>query len=142
MKPLRIMEYLTNIQEIECVAMTADVQCSCGGKLFSISHTGKQTRGIFAANLVRKNKQIAIKIICSECNHSILLYDSTTDGEDKKASDIRHPFCEFVLPKSNMKIYPVKVSYNYMHEKMKSNDFVNCMVDIIVNGKEIRVLEE
>lgn len=75
MNKLKILDYLINICEFDGVAIEGNLQCSCFCNSFSIYHSGKQTKGIWSPFLVRKNKQLCIKAVCSCCGKSIIIYD-------------------------------------------------------------------
>ena len=77
---LRILDFLTDIQEVNGVALSARLQCTCGCSDFNFLHTGKQTRGIFAPLIIKKNGQLVLKATCHCCGNSIIVYDSEIDG--------------------------------------------------------------
>lgn len=145
---LRTLDYLTNIQEYDGVAISADLQCSCGCNSFSFQYKGKQTKGILAPYIIKSNKQLAIKATCEHCQNSFVLYDSSKDGSTPKACADETNFVPFVLPKSNEKFYKAIIKYNYRPEKIKcenqySNQFENCFVYLLrQNGKEEALIEE
>ena len=66
---LRILKYLDNIEEFNGVAISAKLRCTCGDCFFTFSHTGKQTRGILAPYIIRKNKQLILQAKCRSCNN-------------------------------------------------------------------------
>ena len=144
---LRILDYLKNEKEYNGVALSATLQCSCGCSAFEFLHTGKQTRGILAPFIVKKNGQLILKAVCNCCGNSIIVYDSTQDGTH--ARDTNSP-CAFVplTVKSLPNQLSVVIKYNYFPEKLKvgdlySNQFEECFIYIInENGKEGKALIE
>ncbi|MBR0449492.1 MAG: hypothetical protein IIX30_01595 [Clostridia bacterium] len=144
---LRLLDYLSDIKEFNGVSLSAKLQCTCGSNSFEFSHTGKQTRGILAPFIVKKNDQLVLKAFCPSCGNSIIVYDSTKDGAH--ACDISSP-CEFVplVAKSLPNQLSVVIKYNYFPEKFKmekvySNQFENCFIYIIdKNRKEGKALIE
>ncbi len=144
---LRILDYLKDVKEHNDVSLSTKLQCTCGCSNFEFSHTGKQTRGILAPFIVKKNGQLILKTVCSCCSNSIIVYDSTQDGTH--ARNINLPF-EFVplTVKSLPNQLSVVIKYNYFPEKFKigesySNQFENCFIYITdENGKEGKALIE
>jgi hypothetical protein len=51
---LRILDNLINIKEHNNVDIAGKLMCDCGCNHFSIFHTGKVTKGIFASYLIKK----------------------------------------------------------------------------------------
>lgn len=144
---LRILDYLTNITERDGVTLSANLQCTCGETEFQFFHTGKQTKGILAPFIVRKEQQLVVKAVCPKCLNTIIVYDSAKDGSDAKVTDYANEFVSFVsnkLPKQ----FPIVIKYNYFPEKLKiggiySNQFENCYMYIIdKDGNEGRALIE
>ena len=144
---LRILDFLTDIQEVNGVALSAKLQCTCGCSNFKFLHTGKQTRGILAPFLVKKKGQLVLKAFCHCCGNSIIVYDSKKDGAH--AHDVTSP-SEFVpfVAKSLPSELSVVIKYNYFPEKLKlgdiySNQFEDCFIYITdKNGKEGKALIE
>ena len=66
---LRIIDNLTNIIEHDNVALEGELICDCENARFEIHHSGKQTRGILAPYLVKKDKQILRR-----CSNVVLMY--------------------------------------------------------------------
>ena len=129
------------------MTISAKLQCTCGCLNFEISHTGKQTRGILAPFIVKKNDQLVLKAACPCCGNSIIVYDSTQDGTHARKIDSP---CEFVPLR--VKALPnqlsVVIKYNYFPEKLKigesySNQFENCFIYVAKeNEKEGKALIE
>ena len=142
---LRILEYLDNIQENNGVAVSARLCCTCGNCSFAFSHTGKQTKGILAPYIIRKNKQLVLKANCSKCGNEIVVYNSQIDGSTPKIAEETHEFTTFST--KNLSEFEVVIKYNYFPEKLKedgnySNQFEDCFIYIIDNGKETKALIE
>ena len=142
---LRILEYLDNIQENNGVAISARLCCTCGNCFFEFSHTGRKTRGILAPYIIRKNKQLILKANCSKCGNEIVVYNSQLDGSNPKITEEIHEFTTFTTKKSSK--FEVVIKYNYFPEKLKegenySNQFEECFIYIIDNGKETKALIE
>lgn len=149
MKNLPILPYLTNIKEYsglnkgtlknEPCAIEGTLACSCGCDKFKILHTGKQTKGIFSALVVKKEKQLRVIAICAECGNKIEIYNSSEDIN-------RNDFSDFSF--SNNSVWQIKLMYNYFHQKMKfkgdySDSFEDFYADIFSeNQKPKRLLEE
>ena len=144
---LRILEYLENVQEFNGVAIYAKLRCSCGNYSFTFSHTGKQTKGILAPYIIRRNKQLVLQAKCRSCGKTIEIFNSALDGTRAKAQAETYEFATFTLPKSNVAEFEVVVKYNYFPEKIKengeySNNFENCLVYIANDGNEGKALIE
>ena len=145
---LRILKYLDNIEEFNGVAISAKLRCTCGDCFFTFSHTGKQTRGILAPYIIRKNKQLILQAKCQKCGNIIEVFNSALDGSHAKAQVGTYEFTVFALPKSEVAAeFEVVVKYNYFPDKLKengeySNNFEDCFIYIIENGKESKALIE
>ena len=144
---LRILEYLENVQEFNGVAIYAKLRCSCGNYSFTFSHTGKQTKGILAPYIIRKNKQLILQANCRSCGKTIEIFNSALDGTRAKPQAETYEFATFTLPKSNIAEFEVDVKYNYFPDKIKengeySNNFENCLVCIVKDGNEGEALIE
>ena len=61
---LRILDYIKDVKEHNGVSLSAKLQCTCGCSNFEFSHTGKQTRGVFAPFIIKKNGQLILKAVC------------------------------------------------------------------------------
>ncbi len=144
---LRILDYLTNIAECDGVSLSAHLQCTCGGNKFQFLHTGKQTKGILAPFIIRKNHPLVLKAICPCCQNSIIVYDSAKDGAHAQNKNVAKEFETFVSNKV-ANPFSVVIKYNYLPENFKigeqySNQFENCFIYIIdENGKEKKALIE
>lgn len=143
---LRILDFLTDIEEVNDVALSAKLQCTCGCTNFYFSHTGKQTKGILAPYIVKKKGQLILKALCHSCGNSIIVYDSEKDGTHTSGNRLTTEFASFV-PKSLPNNLSVVIKYNYFPEKFKengeySNSFENCLIYIVENGKEGKALIE
>ena len=144
---LRILEYLDNIKEFNGVAISAKLCCTCGDCFFTFSHTGKQTKGILAPYIIRQNKQLVLQAKCRSCGKTIEVFNSKLDGTRAKPQAETCELTAFVLPKSNIAEFEVVVKYNYFPEKIKenglySNNFENCFIYIVNDGKEGKALIE
>lgn len=145
---LRTLDYLTNIQEHNGVAVSANLKCTCGCDTFSFQYKGKQTKGIFAPYIIKSNNLLVLKATCEHCQNSFILYDSSQDGSSPKSCFDESDFASFVFPESGKTFCQAVVKYNYWPEKMKfenrySNQFENCFVYVIQkNGKERALIEE
>lgn len=142
---LRLSEYLKNVEEFNGVAISAKLHCTCGNCTFAFSHTGKQTKGILAPYIIRKNKQLVLKANCSKCGNEIVVYNSQIDGSTPKIAEETHEYTTFST--KNLSEFEVVIKYNYFPEKLKedgnySNQFEDCFIYIIDNGKETKALIE
>ena len=144
---LRILDFLTDIQEVKGVALSAKLQCTCGCSNFKFSHTGKQTRGILAPFIVKRKGQLVLKALCHCCGNSVIVYDSEKDGTRARGNCLNSEFVPFVS-KSLPNNLSVVIKYNYLPEKLKieesySNQFEECFIYIVdYNGKEGKALIE
>ena len=129
---LRTLEYLSNIEEYGDTAISANLKCACGASEFRFFHTGKQTKGIFAAFIVRKQGQLVLKAECPRCQKSMIVFDSTKDGVQPKEKDFPDDFAVFASSKVPER-FPVRIKYNYQPENFKSNRFESCFVYIVDN---------
>ena len=144
---LRILRYLDNIEEFNGVAISAKLCCSCGNYSFEFSHTGKQTKGILAPYIIRKNKQLILQAKCPKCGKTIEVFNSTLDGTCAKSQIETYEFTTFTLSESKVAEFEVVVKYNYFPDKLKENDeysnnFEECFVYIVQDGKEGKTLIE
>ena len=144
---LRISDYLINIQEFNGVSFSANLQCTCDRAEFRFLHTGKQTKGVFAPLIIKKENQLILKAECPYCKNSIIVYDSAKDGAHPKKEINNHSFVPFVSKKLPNQ-FPVILKYNYLPEKMKtgelySNQFESCFIYISdKDGREGKALIE
>ena len=144
---LRILDFLTDIQEANDVALSAKLQCTCGCSNFKFLHTAKQTNGILAPFIVKKKGQLVLKAFCHCCGNSIIVYDSREDGTRARDNCVTGEFVPFVS-KSLPNNLSVVIKYNYFPEKFKngevySNQFEECFIYIVDdNGKEGKALIE
>ncbi len=139
---LRISEYLSNIKEYDGAMLSADLRCACGADEFQFFHTGKQTKGIFSALIVQKNKQLTVNAVCPRCNCSIIVFDSAKDGAKPKEKEYPDDFTAFASGKIPGQ-FPVRIKYNYEPEHFKTNRFENCFIYIVGrDGKEKHALIE
>ena len=138
---LRIIDNL-NIYEIhDNVAIAGKLMCDCGCNNFSIFHTGKVTKGIFAPYLIKKDKQIVIKAVCKDCGKSIIVFDSKIDGIKPIMCDT-YPEEKFLLKNINEN-FEIKLKYNYYQNDFKTNKFVDCFIEIKNKDmKKVRQLYE
>ena len=144
---LRILKYLENIQELNGVAISAKLRCTCGDCFFTFSHTGKQTKGILAPYIIRRNKQLVLQAKCRNCGKTIEVFNTALDGTRAKPQVETYEFATFTLPKLNIAEFEVVVKYNYFPEKIKengeySNSFENCFIYVVKDGKEGTALIE
>lgn len=148
MEKLRIIDYLVNIHEYNGVVIEGNLLCSCSCDTFHIYHTGKQTKGIFVPFLINKKRQLCVKAVCTNCNNSLIIFDSKIDGlRSINTSKDYYDFVKFVLPKNRKDKYKVTMKYNYFPDKLKvdglySNDFEECFIDVSNNSGKSKVLIE
>ena len=144
---LRILDFLTDLKEVNDVALSARLQCTCGCSDFRFLHTGKQTKGILAPFIVKKKGQLVLKAFCHCCGNSIIVYDSRKDGTRARGNCVTSEFVPFVS-KSLPNNLSVVIKYNYFPEKFKngevySNQFEDCFIYIVDdNEKEGKALIE
>ncbi len=133
MNPLRILSNLTDIQEHNGVALSADLRCSCGGEVFELSHTGKQTKGILAPLILPRDGQLCVMARCPVCGASVCLYDSRADGRNPRETD-KVPATPLTMKQGTE--WQITVRLNYLPERFQtdtgvySNHFENLFVDI------------
>ena len=145
---LQLLKYLTDVKEINGVAISGKLQCSCGEKAFQFYHTGKSTKGIISPYIVKKDRQLILIAKCPQCNNEIEVYNSTKDGVNARPRDKIEEFAPLVIQKSKSSYFPVIVKYNYFLENIKygntySNLFENCFIYILNDdGKEGKALIE
>lgn len=96
--------------------------------MFNIYHSGKKTRGILAAYLMKRNKQIIINAVCKKCCNEITIYDSNIDGIDA-IKNKKYPIEKFVLKDEN-DAFEIIMMYNYYEKDFKTNQFVECFIEI------------
>ena len=124
---LRIIDNLTNIIEHDNVALEGKLICDCGNTHFEIHHSGKQTRGILASYLVKKDKQILILAKCPHCGKTIAIYDSGLDGHGgNPTNNTTQPF----IMKNGTNQFEIRMMYNYYEQNFKTNLFEECFVEI------------
>lgn len=133
MKPLRILSNLTDIQEYDSVALSAVLRCSCGGTVFDLSHTGRQTKGILAPLILPRNGQLCVMGRCLACGTTICIYDSRIDGSRPKEAVV-DPSVPLATKQGTE--WQVTLRFNYFPESLctetglYSNHFENLLADI------------
>lgn len=125
---LRIIDSIKILEEHDNVAMACQLICDCGCNHFIIFHTGKVTKGILAPYLLKKDKQIVIKAVCKDCGKSIIIFDSKKDGL-KALTCNRYPEEKFKI-KYIDENFEIIIKYNYYPEDYKTNNFVDCFIEI------------
>lgn len=144
---LRILDYLDDISEHNGVAISSKLRCTCGNSYFEFFHTGRQTKGVLAPYIIRRNIQLILHAKCRNCGKTIEAFNSALDGSHTKAQVGTYEFAAFALPKSKVTEFEVVVKYNYFPDKFKengeySNSFENCFIYIVQNDKEGKALIE
>lgn len=135
---LRIIDNL-NIYEIhDNVAIAGKLMCDCGCHLFTIFHTGKVTKGILAPYLIKKDKQIVIRAVCKDCGKSINIFDSKIDGIKPIMCD-RYPEEKFQI-KNIDENFEIVLKYNYYSKDYKTNNFVECFIEI--KNKDMKQIKQ
>ena len=127
-KKLRIIDSLENICEHNNVALEGDLICECGNHYFKIYHSGKQTKGIFAPYLIKKNHQIVIEAKCTCCEHSIIIFDNSIDGVKRSNTDETTTKLFNIL--NDTYGYKIHLMYNYFENNFKTNLFEDCFIEI------------
>ena len=125
---LRILDNLENIREHNKVALEGDFVCECGNQYFRIYHSGKQTRGILAPYLVKKNHQIVIETKCTCCENSIVIFDSGTDGTSRSAPS--NTPRNLLNISNDADAYKIHFICNYFEANFKTNLFEDCFIEI------------
>ena len=125
---LRIIENLVNIHEHNNVALEGDLECECGNRYFTIYHSGKQTKGVFAPYLIKKNHQIIIEAKCTCCEKNIVIFDSSIDGNKRVDADKKQKNLFNIL--NNAYAYKVHLMYNYFQNNFRNNLFEDCFITI------------
>ena len=126
-------------EEVKDISVVGHLKCSCGSEEFNIFHTGKQTKGILAPHIQKKDKQILVEAILSDCGKKIQIYDSSFDGENPK--DISHPESNKLLIKGNDK-FKLKICLNYNKGNYLTNKFFTIYIYGIGGKKDIVIYEE
>lgn len=135
---LRIIDNL-NIYEIhDNVAIAGKLMCDCGCHLFSIYHTGKVTKGILAPYLIKKDKQLVIRVVCKDCGNSINIFDSKIDGIKPIMCDT-YPEEKFQI-KNIDENFEIVLKYNYYSKDYKTNNFVECFIEI--KNKDMKQIKQ
>lgn len=132
MKPLRIVSNLTDIQDHNGVSLSATLRCACGGEVFEISHTGKQTKGLYAPLILPRGRQLCVMARCSACGEAVCLYDSRTDGRDPKEAD-HVPVTPLIMKQRSD--WRIDVRLNYFPEYLRndSGEYSNCFESLFVD---------
>ena len=125
---LRIIDNINIIEEHDNVAMACRLVCDCGCNHFIIFHTGKVTKGILASYLLKKDKQIIIRVVCKDCGKSIVIFDSNIDGMKHITRD---SFSEEKFKIKNIdENFEIILKYNYYPKDYKTNNFLECFIEI------------
>ena len=119
---LRNLDYLTNLQEHNGVAISATLKCPCGCDTFSFHYKGKQTKGIFAPHIMKSNRQLGLKATCEHCHNAFVLYDSSIDGSSPEICAEENEFLLFILPKSDQIFYKAIVMYRLQNNDASKSD--------------------
>lgn len=144
---LRILNNLVEIKENDGVAISAILSCECGHRRFRFFHTGKQTKGVLAPYIIKKNGQLRLVAQCACCGKNIEVYNSSVDGSSLKNDRQVTEFLPFITPKTAEDKFEIAIKYNYLVKQFKengeySNQFEDCFIYIIKNGKEGKALIE
>ena len=133
MKPLRIVSSLTDIQEHNGVSLSATLRCACGGEVFEIFHTGKQTKGLLAPLILPRGGQLCVMARCPACGEAVCLYDSRTDGRHPQEAD-HVPVTPLIMKQGSE--WRIDIRLNYFPEQLRtdageySNNFETLFADI------------
>ncbi len=139
MDKIRIYENLKTLEERTNVALQGSLICDCKNEFFYISHTGRQTRGILAPFLVKKERQLSIVCSCCRCGKKFNLYDSTVDG----LKPIDAPKLEYQdFSQNSTRAFKVVMSYNYFEKDYLTNRFAECMITLLDENEKQYVLFE
>ena len=126
---LRILSNLNIYETHDNIAMAGKLLCDCGCNIFAVFHTGKATKGILAPYLVKKDKQIIIKVVCKDCGKSIIIFDSKIDGIRPLIHNNTYEEQAFLIENINAN-FEIDLKYNYYTEDFMSNKFVDCFIEI------------
>ncbi|MCI9182227.1 MAG: hypothetical protein HFG90_03125 [Acholeplasmatales bacterium] len=135
---LRIIDNIKIIEEHSDASFSGHLICDCGYKSFSIFHTGKRTKGILAPYLIKKKKQIVIKAVCKNCGKKIVIYDSNVDGR-KPLLTKKYPEEKFFLKNFNDE-FEIIMKYNYFSNDYKTNQFLDCFIEI--KNKDMKKIKQ
>ena len=127
MRKLRIYDNLKVLEERQNIAFQGSLICDCKNEFFYITHTGRQTRGIFASYLVKKNRQLSVLCQCCKCGKEINIYDSTIDGIEP-LSAIKQDYQDFSI--NSIRAFKVVISYNYYEKDYLTDRFVQCFITL------------
>ena len=125
---LRIIHNVENVCERNHAEVECDFVCKCGGRDFTISHSGRQTKGIFAPYLIKYHNQIVIEAQCAGCGSRIVVFDSSVDGT-KKSERREAPEKTFEIL-NGADAYKIHLMYNYRESNFKTNLFEDCFIEI------------
>lgn len=132
MKPLRILSNLTDIQEHNGAALSATLCCACGGEAFTVSHTGKQTKGIFAPLILPRDRQLCVMVRCSACGEVICLFDSRIDSRSPREAE---QVSAIPLGMKQESDWRIDIRLNYFPEYLRndSGEYSNCFENLFVD---------
>ena len=132
MRILRLLPYLTHIQEHNGVSLSATLRCVCGGKVFAVSHTGKQTKGFLAPLILPRNRQLCVTAHCFACGETIRLYDSRADGCDPREAE---EMTEIPLAMKQGSDWQIDIRLNYFPEYLRSDsgEYSDCFENLFVD---------
>ena len=131
MSELRILNNLQIVREIDNVAIEGKLICSCGCEEFHIYHTGKQTKGIFAPDIVKNKGQIIVEAKCTNCNETQKVLDTSIDGI--KTKEVEQIEFKKLIIKDHIDTFKIIMKYNYYKEDYKTNKFIDCFIDVSSN---------
>lgn len=127
MSKLRILGNLHIFERLEGAAVAGRLICDCGGESFSISHSGRQTRGILRPDIIPKDGQLKIEAHCPLCGKTICIYDSACDGKNAKGEVAPSSMKPLIIKGADC--YSVNMYFNFDQGKFLTNEFTECFIE-------------
>ena len=127
MNKLRILGNLHIFERREGAAVAGRLICDCGGESFSISHSGRQTRGILCPDILPLGGQVIIDACCIECGKTICIYDSSCDGKNAKGEVAPSSMKPLIIKGEDC--YSVNMYFNFDQGKFLTNEFTECFIE-------------
>lgn len=126
--------HLDHLIEYDDDSIQGELVCECGCREFIILHTGRQTRGLFRSELVKRDGQIRIKARCAACSKEYPLYCPAM--ENANARDFEGPgFEEFSPPNLRTNKWRLSLHYDWDEKLGKRegrwhSDFFQMCIDV------------
>lgn len=127
MNKLRILGNLHIFERREGDSLAGRLICDCGGESFSISHSGRQTRGILRPDILPLGGQVIIDACCARCGKTIRIYDSSCDGKNAKGEVAPSSMKPLIIKGADC--YSVNMYFNFDQGKFLTNEFTECFIE-------------